>query len=275
MRILTLIFTAMFAFSLWAQESADDELDFDDAPAQAAPPSDDPTVPPPAAVVPADEDPTAEEPAPPPPPPKPKKKKRLAKKKYRKLEDAQKSTFIMAGLTYSMANKVAFSKSKVTVGASSTSESLNLGVDPGMGLSFGYMHANTESWGYGGNFIYEMARDVKPTSSSGIVINSGAKIQLMVLEGNGVYRWQKMFVPFGLNYTIASYTKAPADTGSTKMNGGLGGQGGVGYILNEKFVFDGGIRMQSIDATTTGSGFKIAYGLGYLTGIYIRGAYAF
>lgn len=206
----------------------------------------------------------AEEPAPTPAPTKKMKKKKTRRSKTSS-RGPKRSIYYNVAAGYSMGGDIKFSKVEVestVVPGFSTSATYK--TDAAIELSGGFMNMGIRSWGYGANLAYQMARKIKSVTVGDGTVSSSASISTIIVAGYGIYRWVHWYLPFGLNYTLPSYSKGSGEVGSTKVKGDIGPEVGVGYLPRttglffEGFIKFIGIQAQTDQGTETYT-FKTAY----------------
>lgn len=112
-------------------------------------------------------------------------------------------------LGYNTANSAKFDSVTATTNNSSGSGSYEFQVDSAFAIHAGAMMAPENSWGFAAGITYETKRNVNSevlmlngSSISYIYTDSKPWIQLTSIEGNVLYRWQKVYLPFGFNYSF-------------------------------------------------------------------------
>ena len=88
---------------------------------------------------------------------------------------------------------------------------------------------------------------------------------MITINGGAVYRWDSVYIPFGLNYSIPSVTNS-----TLNINGGLGAQFGVGYYFNPQFSLELLEKVQTITADAVVGGINVDYKTGYLAGLQLH-----
>lgn len=205
------------------------------------------------------------------PAPTPAPTKKMKRKKTRRTKSTsssrgpKRSIYYNVAAGYSMGGDIKFSKVEVestVVPGFSTSATYK--TDAAIELSGGFMNMGIRSWGYGANLAYQMARKIKSVTVAGNTVSSSASISTIIVAGYGIYRWVHWYLPFGLNFTLPSYSKGSGEAGSTKVKGDFGPEVGVGYLPRttglffEGFIKFIGIQAQTDVATETYT-FKTAY----------------
>lgn len=184
-------------------------------------------------------------------------RKKMVRKKVRRTKKARarrvpsKSFFWYGSLGYDLGGDIKFSKvtveSTVVPGFNTSSK---FSTDGAIEAAGGFFSMRRNSWGYGANLAYQLSRPTKFTVD-GTNFGNGT-LSTILLQGNGIYRMgSHLFFPFGLNFSLPSYSKGSSDVGSTKVKGDIGAQAGVGYIPGSKGLFyQGGLTMIGIQAQT-------------------------
>ncbi len=140
---------------------------------------------------------------------------------------------------------------------------------------------NQMNWGFIGGLTYDAERKLTGGSVTGsgfsVAVNSGdpSKIQATIIYGNAVYRWNQFYLPFGLNVSSIKFTPSSSYRGSSSVDGGLGGQLGVGYYINNNFVTEAYSRVVAVKLRSTTSSSTTDYGTGFLSNFMLTGKYIF
>lgn len=154
-------------------------------------------------------------------------------------------------------------------------------IDPAVSLDISAQYMPQNSWGFIGGFTYDSERE---TTGGEIIINGqrviiaedgdNDKIQARVFHASAVYRWESLYLPFGLNY--AAYTFKSSDV-PTSISGGLGAQLGLGYVVNDNFSIEGMIRATSFELsyTDTDENLDVTFEDGFFSSFLIMGKYIF
>lgn len=159
-------------------------------------------------------------------------------------------------------------------------EPVDVKTDDGKGISVGFMSAAKRSWGFRGFATYEFKRDVEYAGGFfGIfaVPTGGDKVQFHVLQADALFRTGGAFyIPFGLSYVIPVYESAdPAR--KVSFSGGLGTQGGVGWLINDLFNIEILTRLTIMEAKVVDNSGGSAYSSsgGSMFGAVFRFGFAF
>ena len=138
------------------------------------------------------------------------------------------------GLGFRFNNKIRYGSAKLTSGSSTVTDVLEYSTsNTPMVFEWNFTSASKNSWGWGGGISFTSFTWDKATGG-GITTNTTGSTNVLSPFINAVYRWDKIFIPFGLN--ISSLAHNGASTFMSANKGGLGGQLGVGIILNENFT---------------------------------------
>lgn len=183
----------------------------------------------------------------------------------------EKKWRISAGFGYMLTNQNAQFSNATYIGGGSTvngSASLNYGSTYVVDLEARYLP--TDSWGFIGGLNYEGQRQFKSGTLQGggynidLVGGSGAsKVQFITLYANAAYRWGAFYLPFGLNFSNASFTQASGASGTSSASGGVGAEVGVGYMASHNVAVELYSWVTSMSLNTVESGDSINYGSGY------------
>ncbi len=212
----------------------------------------------------------------------PVKKRKMQKKirmtkKPRARRSAGKSFFWYGSLGYDLGGDIKFSKVQVestVVPGFTTSSTFKTG--GAIEIAGGFLSMRKNSWGYGANVGYQLNRKIKSVTIEGTTGGGGSSISTILLQGNGIYRTNNLFFPFGLNFNLPSYTKASGEPGTTKVKGDIGLQAGVGYLPAPSGLFyQGGITMIGIQAQSDIATETYTYKTAYLMAIGAKVGYLF
>lgn len=128
-----------------------------------------------------------------------------------------------------------------------------------------------KSFGYIGTINIDLPRNqTKETLTSGNskleTTSQLSKLQAITFLTDAAYRWNRIYVPLGLNYALFNYTAKSGFSGSSTVSGGIGFQIGLGVYAVENFAILAQYRMTAISTKlTSNSGVVDNYGSGYLT----------
>jgi hypothetical protein len=153
-----------------------------------------------------------------------------------------------------------------------------LEVDPAFHFALGVMVARKHSWGAYVGISRESKRNVnsETVSINGITMTStitGEKPSFTntLLEFNSLYRWDQFYLPFGLNYSILSFSPADAPANWTfEAEGSMGAQVGFGVFANDNvhFEFYTQVITNTLEITTPTETFK--FNTGFMAGAMAR-----
>lgn len=186
----------------------------------------------------------------------------------------EKKTRIGMSAHLSLANKAKFSNLTATNGTTSATGEAEFSTQSALGVGVNLMSSKAESWGFSGSLFYEFDREIdslKLTDSTGSTTynynSPKPKISFIVAEGNLLYRWKNVYVPFGLNASSPTFTSGVGATGTLEVKGGLGAQVGIGVFINEDLSFQLVSRSIAIRINGKNGSTTYDYGTGYMTGI--------
>lgn len=159
-----------------------------------------------------------------------------------------------------------------------------LKLDGAAGISIGMEYLKMNSWGFNSALIIQGKRDVnsiklidKVTGDSATTAFAGEKatLQTNLIEANAVYRWNYIYFPFGLNYSIPIFKQGAGAVGMYETEGAFGGQVGIGCHLNSNVRFEILSRAVSMKFKTQSSTASFDYGTGITPSAEARFKYAF
>ncbi len=183
------------------------------------------------------------------------------------------------GASYGLISKSSFSQ--VNESTSLNAVVVDLNFENALSLELDARQSAPNSWGFIGGLTYDQDRKV----TGGKIVDTGStisfptsdpfKIQFIVFSGNVVYRWNEFYLPFGLNINIAKYTSPSTFSGTHSVNGGLGGQLGVGYYLTEHFTVEAQSRATTFKLNVSTNSNSTDYGTGFFSTLMLTGKYIF
>lgn len=178
------------------------------------------------------------------------------------------------GAFLSTANKLRFDSMKFRSGGAEYTGNASYSTDNVLGLQGEISTMEQESWGFNGGVTIEGKRnlssyEVSIGGASGAGSTTGGiALNVVTLYGNALYRWEKVYLPFGLNISVPSVENPSAAL--QNLRGGLGVQVGVGYMFNENFTAYTEVRALSFSGPANSYGTStIELGTGFLTGFNI------
>lgn len=178
------------------------------------------------------------------------------------------------GLGFRFNNKIRYGSAKLTSGSSTVTDSLEYSTsNTPIVFEWNFTAAPKNSWGWGGGISFTTFTWDKATGG-GITTSTTGSTNVLSPFINAVYRWEKVFIPFGLN--ISSLAHNGASTFMSANKGGLGGQLGIGVILNENFTLL--IESKSFGfggATLTDGSTALDSGIGYSNGFNLMALFNF
>lgn len=140
-----------------------------------------------------------------------------------------------------------------------------------------YLPAN--SWGFIGGLSVGAKREIESgkitiAGSTTVVNDSGDpdKLQISILSASAAYRWNQIYLPFGLNYSSIDY-----DSTSLTINakGGIGAQLGIGFLPNDQFAIEAFSKVVAFDIDYVDSGLAVNFTDGFVTSLTIAGKFLF
>ena len=180
------------------------------------------------------------------------------------------------GFGFSNAHSLEFSDSNL-VGKSGrqypgTSE---FGIKPSYMIQVGFQQVPVRGLGFSGFIDYESRIGVENFSESYMSQKSKGdfatkpQLSLLTFSGNGVYGLERMYIPFGINVTIAEYQTNSSSSASAEP--ALGFQLGVGMYALENLAIDLTFKRRSFSLNeqfSTGGG--RVFGAGNIDALHLQ-----
>jgi hypothetical protein len=145
------------------------------------------------------------------------------------------------------------------------------------GVGIGYTFLKNDSFGYGTDFVYELARGskgIQGTAGNYQVqghFDGDPQISLATLNATGNYSFGKnIFVFAGVNYPFAF-----ASDDRAQFSGLIGYQGGIGYKINKEFIFEAGYRLTAVKGHLKSNGLDFDVTEGDFAGMLLQLRYNF
>lgn len=117
--------------------------------------------------------------------------------------------------------------------------------DSGLALAYEYRQAKANSFGFAVGIDYHRDRDadtIEIDSTSLSLTGDVATISFTQLYINAIYKWESFYIPFGINYTSATYTPPNTYTGTLSSDSGIGINFGLGWEVGDKFLIEYGVK---------------------------------
>lgn len=168
-----------------------------------------------------------------------------------------------------------YTTSDLTISSTSGSYSANYDLSNGFSLDLSAMKAEQNNWGFLGVLSLGQSRKIDGGAVAGTAISTSGdetKFTTHTIAGNAVYRWDKFYLPFGLNYNT---TTISGDSTITSVSGGLGYQLGAGYFIDENLSVDYTAIHSLVKINGKSGNTTYNYGNGYLTEVHVGLKYYF
>lgn len=139
----------------------------------------------------------------------------------------------------------------------------------GLGVRGMILEPNT--FGLIGSIEYEFKRTFDSITGDNFVATFTTKPELSMffIEGGFAYRWDRFYLPFGLNYSIPQLSNAEGE----KAIGTLGGMVGFGMFPIDNVSFEALIRVLGVRFKD--DFYDDVYGTGFVSGFVFSGTYWF
>ncbi|WP_413568453.1 hypothetical protein ACLWBD_12875 [Bdellovibrio sp. HCB117] len=187
---------------------------------------------------------------------------------------------VSVSLYYSTATQARFEDTYVSTTSGSGYVDTTYTMDSSAGLGVSYSKLNLQSWGFVGSILWEPKRKIKSLevegpggTVSGDLIDS-PELTLLIFEGNIAYRWENIYIPFGLNYS-APFLSYNSSTTWWSVSGALGAYVGLGMIMSPNFTLELFIRSVGLEMTAADSTGTIDFKRGSLAGFGAGWKYTF
>jgi hypothetical protein len=170
-------------------------------------------------------------------------------------------------LGYTLNNNIQFREGELrsATGTTDYDQTIKTQSAPSIGIMYTRMHPN--AWGFSGSFIYEFPRELKSYSGN-------PKLTVFLLEMNMLYRWDRFYIPFGINIS-APYVKG-GQLAHDVYQPMVGIYGAVGYLVTENAGMELFVRTVGVAGKKQNSGStEDRPGNGYMSGIGVNLKYWF
>ncbi len=189
------------------------------------------------------------------------------------IEPLSKRIKIAVGIIGTGASDLEFSEAKFTNLGSQNNGELRYEAGGAFGLIAEALYAKPHRAGFGVGVMIETPRVIKngtakadsgptytPTPST-----AETKLQMTSVHANFIYRFDVPYFYIGFNLASANITDAPQAL--SDLDGGFGGQLGIGFIVSDHFAFDLGVRSMGVQGNRVSDGaFVVEPGLGSVGG---------
>jgi hypothetical protein len=173
-------------------------------------------------------------------------------------------------LGFNTGTKLNFKEVTSVTGSTRTESTSEMETSAPVEVGVSYLSVSKNDWGYSAGINYQTKRQIQSEriNSGGTSVYSHfgtpAEIQITLIDGGGIYRFESFFIPFGVNYSIPVYLRPGGQTKTVSVHGALGLQGGLGYYIDESFVIELQFKLIGIKATSDDGTTTFDYGTGYM-----------
>lgn len=155
------------------------------------------------------------------------------------------------GVHIAAGNSLTYSDANFRVSGVSTDAEVKYEWEAALGLSIEVAMMEPESWGFSAGYQFEGAHKIdQVTMESGGTTYSGKgadfELQVSDVYANAIYRWDQLYLPFGLNYSFVKVKNAPLAL--KDVEGGVGMQVALGVNLTEHLAAEFGVRVLMVNA---------------------------
>lgn len=144
----------------------------------------------------------------------------------------EKTSFFSVGFGLRLNNTLRYDKVTATNGSSTIVDELEYESDVPVVFDINFMNSAKQAWGWSAG-LTRFEVDWTSVKDSQTEIKVKASTTVTDLYFNAVYRWDNVFLPFGVNFS----TLSSSDSAFLSANdGGAGAQLGVGFLINRNFT---------------------------------------
>ena len=169
--------------------------------------------------------------------------------------------------SYDSASSMRFSSGKLTTSGVPYSGTVDYKMEGAGSIAGELVILELRSWGAIAGFGIDFSRKIKSvdvefvgTNAIGsFTVNGDPTLTLYTVYASAAYRWDKLYLPFGLNITVPSISGAP--TAISSLQPLLGVQVGLGAYLSDNVALELLLRGRGVNADSKTSGFT-TYELG-------------
>lgn len=144
----------------------------------------------------------------------------------------EKTTFFSIGLGLRLNNYLKYDKVTVTNGSSTFTDELEFKSDTPVVFDINFMNAAKQAWGWSAG-LTRFTIDWTSVTDGEDELTMNATTDVTDLYLNAVYRWDNVFLPFGINLGILSTSNSPFLSAN---DGGAGAQLGIGFLVEKNFT---------------------------------------
>ncbi|NJL25368.1 MAG: hypothetical protein HC902_09440 [Calothrix sp. SM1_5_4] len=193
-------------------------------------------------------------------------------------DDVNDKWRIAIGVGQATSGRANFESVKASNGTNSIDAKMEMQFNNATVFAIEVRQLPTDSWGFLAGINYELARKI--TGGSITVNNVKTKlsggsdsIQFTTLYASAAYRWETLYLPFGLNHSLVKYKTN--GTLIPKVEGVIGEQVGIGWTLSREFAVEIHSWINGFKLSSTNSGTSIDTGVGYIPSLLLVGKYVF
>lgn len=178
---------------------------------------------------------------------------------------------------YDTADKAEFEDVKFLSATGNGTGKLNFNTVPSFGIGAEIWKSEANSWGFNAGLSYEPSRKIKSfdltlngESGSGTYDTDNPKLDMTVVHANAIYRWENIYLPFGINLASPKFIKSPGATATMDWKGGVGTQIGIGVHLRESLAFELQARTLNLTFSSISSDGVLKSDNGSMSGIVLN-----
>ena len=163
------------------------------------------------------------------------------------------------GVYSTSGDRMTFANAESSTALGSTESEITYHTDTAPGLLIEATVNERQSWGFQIGMSFDARRRINSADvTSGVTTQSTATagdpdIAIAHFYANALYRWDVVYIPFGLNYSFVSMRNPPP--AMLGIRGGMSAQLGIGFALGEQVAIElvsRGTTLHGSETTTAG-----------------------
>lgn len=184
----------------------------------------------------------------------------------------EKTTFFSIGLGLRLNNYLKYDDVTMSNGSLTVKDKLEFKSDTPVVFDINFMNSAKQAWGWSLG-LTRFKIDWTSVNDSQEEIKIKASTDVTDLYFNAVYRWDNVFLPFGINFASLSSSDSPFLSAN---DGGGGAQIGVGFLIEKHFTVIVESKVITFSgAKLTDSGTTLTSETGFCGGLNVVAFYTF